>query len=192
MKSKTEVDMMSRNERVEDALEYLWKCVNRLPTKLRSLCIKVLENEDWLKGYGASVGTPHAHHAYPGGLVVHTAEVLENALRMANSEANQHADQNVITTAVVFHDVMKIADSDSEGKKTEYTKLIYHIAGSCIKFACWADDINLQEELVTKISHAILAHHGRKEWGSPVEPETIEALIVHQADLLSCRYGMGR
>ena len=32
-------------------------------------------------------------------------------------------------------------------------------------------------------------HHGLREWGSPVEPQTLEALLLHQADLLSAQYG---
>jgi 3'-5' exoribonuclease len=35
----------------------------------------------------------------------------------------------------------------------------------------------------------MLAHHGRKEWGSPVEPATNEAWILHAADMMSSREG---
>jgi 3'-5' exoribonuclease len=42
-----------------------------------------------------------------------------------------------------------------------------------------------------RIEHAILAHHGRQEWGSPVEPVTAEAYILHYADMLSVRFGPG-
>lgn len=37
------------------------------------------------------------------------------------------------------------------------------------------------------LQHIILSHHGRLEWGSPVEPTTIEAIIVHHVDkMLKC------
>ena len=42
-------------------------------------------------------------------------------------------------------------------------------------------------ELVNQVGHCILAHHGHKEWGSPVEPITTEARILHFADDLSAR-----
>jgi 3'-5' exoribonuclease len=38
-----------------------------------------------------------------------------------------------------------------------------------------------------KLRHIVLAHHGRKEWGSPVEPMTPEALLVHHADDLDAK-----
>jgi 23S rRNA maturation-related 3'-5' exoribonuclease YhaM len=40
----------------------------------------------------------------------------------------------------------------------------------------------LEEGKMDDLLHIILAHH-TKEYGSPVNPATIEALIVHQADL---------
>ena len=40
----------------------------------------------------------------------------------------------------------------------------------------------LNEAMSNDLLHIILAHHGTKEFGSPVCPATIEALIVHQAD----------
>ncbi|NHZ71991.1 MAG: hypothetical protein GWP17_02770, partial [Aquificales bacterium] len=33
----------------------------------------------------------------------------------------------------------------------------------------------------------IASHHGKLEWGSPVEPKTVEALLLHQVDLLDSR-----
>ncbi|MGH3630624.1 MAG: hypothetical protein ACRDRL_24690, partial [Sciscionella sp.] len=35
--------------------------------------------------------------------------------------------------------------------------------------------------------HAILAHHGRQEWGAACEPHTVEAWLVHLADLAESR-----
>jgi len=40
------------------------------------------------------------------------------------------------------------------------------------------------EEVRAHILHVILAHHGTNEHGSPVEPQTLEALIVHSLDTL--------
>jgi hypothetical protein len=40
------------------------------------------------------------------------------------------------------------------------------------------------EEIRAHILHVILAHHGTNEHGSPVEPQTLEAFIVHSIDCL--------
>ena len=43
------------------------------------------------------------------------------------------------------------------------------------------------EETLLLLEHAILAHHGRIDWGSPVVPKTIEALLVSLADDLDAK-----
>ena len=40
---------------------------------------------------------------------------------------------------------------------------------------------------VKEVNHMLLAHHGRLEWGSPVTPQSMNAFIVHLADLLDAR-----
>lgn len=42
-------------------------------------------------------------------------------------------------------------------------------------------------EEIEMLQHIILSHHGRLEWGSPVEPATIEAIIVHHVDNLDAK-----
>ena len=42
-------------------------------------------------------------------------------------------------------------------------------------------------ELLLHLEHAILAHHGKREFGSPVVPQTIEALIVSYIDELDAK-----
>ena len=36
--------------------------------------------------------------------------------------------------------------------------------------------------LRNKILHIILSHHGKGEWGSPIEPKFLEAIAFHQID----------
>jgi 3'-5' exoribonuclease len=45
----------------------------------------------------------------------------------------------------------------------------------------------LDESTRLDLLHIILAHHGTKDYGSPVCPVTIEALIVHLADMAEAK-----
>jgi 23S rRNA maturation-related 3'-5' exoribonuclease YhaM len=38
-----------------------------------------------------------------------------------------------------------------------------------------------------RVCHAILAHHGTREWGSPIAPLSRVAWLVHLCDNLSAR-----
>ena len=37
---------------------------------------------------------------------------------------------------------------------------------------------------ILKLEHMILSHHGKLEWGSPVQPAFLEAVILHHLDMI--------
>ena len=43
---------------------------------------------------------------------------------------------------------------------------------------------DFDKDLGDKLCHIMLSHHGRYEFGSPRMPKTIEAMVVHAADLM--------
>lgn len=71
--------------------------------------------------------------------------------------------------------------------RTEYLQLIGHVTGSAM--ACQQEMLRLQFDQATieDMLHVMLAHHGRRDWGSPVEPKMPEAWILHAADMLSAQ-----
>lgn len=166
---------------------------------LRETCESLLTDEAFLK---APASVKH-HHAYTGGLAAHTAEVAEIAFGIAASgiqEISAIPDRDVLLTAALWHDYCKIHDYVLYESATEWTystdnyhRRIGHITGSVLAFyqrsQCECNTIT--QSRLDAIAHAMLAHHGPvREWGSPVAPQTIEAMILHQADMLSAKYGM--
>lgn len=154
---------------------------------LKSICLEVLDDSRFKCGYGARVGSKHAHHAYQGGLLLHTWEVVVNCLKIASSISfgENWVNKHVLLTAAICHDYRKISDYDEEGQHTEYHKLVRHLAGSHADFVVWANKYKLPEAISLQIQHCLLSHHGRLEWEAAKVPETIEAHILHYADMLS-------
>lgn len=154
------------------------------------LCAFVLDNANFARWPGSCVH----HHAYPGGLAVHTAEVLEYALGMA--EVDSWANKEVLTVAAIFHDYAKLRDYQEDSttpsgfRPTQYRDRIRHVSGSHAFYIVCTDGV--ETPFNDEVSHCILSHHGRQEWGSPVEPQTLEAHILHYADMLSARHGKGK
>lgn len=143
-------------------------------------------------------GSIDKHHAFPGGLAQHTLEVLTAAVRMGQVLG---ANTDYLRTAAVFHDCMKTRDYErtpevidgaknihpNPFRKTSYYSQIRHVSGG---YAAWlgaAQKVGVSQEAQDAIGHIILSHHGRREWGSPAEPQTKEALIFHTADMLSAQ-----
>lgn len=165
-----------------------------LPQPLLGLALKVFDDPRFIRGYGAAVDGNHAHHAYNGGLPIHTLEVTTIALAAAKS-SYLTVNIPILVTAAIWHDYCKVLDYDYNGYKTTYRKLVRHLSGSHAAFCCEvvSEDIGIIDSITQmNIEHCILAHHGRQEWGSPVEPQTVEASILHYADMLSMQYGANR
>jgi 23S rRNA maturation-related 3'-5' exoribonuclease YhaM len=158
--------------------------------KLRAVVYNPLNSLAFQNGWGCDPSKPYAHHAYPGGLLVHTYEVAYNAGAMAEEFGG---DPKIVVPAAVWHDYGKIWDYDSAGAPTDYKSKIYHISGSYAYFVRFALSQGIAPNTIDAIGHCILAHHGfDANWGSAVEPQTAEALFIHQADMWSARYGPGR
>lgn len=144
------------------------------------------------------------HHARRGGLIEHTASMVRLAKAMAG--CYQDANIDLIVFGVMWHDLGKIFECDiEEGFAVQPSltgALVGHIAlGTLVLSATLLEIVQSNkllvenrsfEELRAHILHVILAHHGTNEHGSPVEPQTLEALIVHSIDALDARAEMMR
>lgn len=159
------------------------------------LSLAMEQHADGIK-YGAASATNRG--AYRGGLVEHFAKVMRNALFCRESQLQgkyrpEDINRDIIITAVIMHDIGKIhtyAVDQIEVTTTRCGYLIQHLPLSyAISTHTWiAVESKLRravpEELKDHVNHCILAHHGLLEYGSPVKPATIEAYIVHVADMM--------
>lgn len=138
----------------------------------------------------------HHHHQYLHGLLEHSCEVAEGALRLASVEPYApHIDESAVTTAALLHDLGKVTEYEF-GPRTPIRvshdgRLRSHLAsGSELVALAVAETYALEAGAVTiedvrLVQHVIQSHHG--EYGSPVQPACMEAVIVHLADMASAR-----
>src|SRR5581483_1446917 len=127
------------------------------------------------------------HHNYAGGLPEHTLEVARFAMNFAVG----YQQEDLALVAAVFHDYGKIheyvIEADGKISRTPFQKDVGHVVWGWQEFNLAALAVGLPAEQRDEIAHALLAHHGRREWGSPVEPRTPLAWALHSADMLSSR-----
>lgn len=134
---------------------------------------------------------PFAHHHAVCGLAQHTAEVIQIGLQ-TRALLNL---QNVIPydayfLAALYHDAGKVKaytqQPDGKWAKTQDSRWFHHIHLGVKIF----EEMVAHEKLnypTGEVQHAIMAHHGCREWGSPVSPATPTAQLLHQSDLMSAR-----
>jgi 3'-5' exoribonuclease len=128
------------------------------------------------------------HHAYAHGLLEHSLAVTDSAKAMAKTYADIYPtlDIDVVVAGALLHDLGKIY-SYSMSPVPEITlpgAVLDHIALGYAAFDKLASEADLSQKLRLEIGHILLSHHGQKEFGSPVLPATLEALIVSAADEL--------
>jgi 3'-5' exoribonuclease len=143
-----------------------------------------LNDVDTLKAFTEAPAAIIHHHVYIGGLLHHTVGVVEQCLRFVTSET----DKDMLVTGAIFHDIGKIHDYDWSGVAflmTDNGRLLGHITQGLLIVNDYARKCpGLSSQRLSLLQHLILSHHGKLEWGSPVEPCTLEAVLLHEADML--------
>jgi len=153
----------------------------------------LLKNERRWDKFSKHPAAVAAHHAYRGGLMEHTLGMLRCAKGiMEGDPAHQDLNRGVVFSSIVLHDVGKIATYTTDMVSHDYSVYQYlmgHIviADEMITTACQKLGLSSIKGDVLHLRHCILAHHGKKEWGSPIVPATREAVLVHQIDMVQSR-----
>jgi 3'-5' exoribonuclease len=131
------------------------------------------------------------HHAYAHGLLEHSITVTEAARSLAVSyrEIYPSIDVSIVIAGALLHDWGKIASyvMSPVPEVTLRGAVLDHIALGYAEFTRLSEEAGLPTGVSTQIGHILLSHHGQKEFGSPVLPATLEALIVASADELDFR-----
>ena len=129
------------------------------------------------------------HHAYRGGLLEHVVTMAELALQVCDHYPE--IDRDLVLLGVLLHDLGKLRELGAM-PSNDYTlegQLVGHIAIGVhmLRGAVESLDEELPEALRLHLEHLVLSHHGRREYGSPVEPATPEAFVLHAIDNLDSK-----
>jgi 3'-5' exoribonuclease len=128
------------------------------------------------------------HHAYRGGLLEHVVSMAELAVRICAHY--QDVDRDLVVVGVLFHDIGKLRELGAM-PANDYTlagRLIGHvvIGRDLLRDRCRAIP-GFPEDLQLLLEHLVLSHQGKKEFASPVEPMTPEAVVLHFVDDLDSK-----
>lgn len=173
----------------EELFQKLYGEMQSLETdRYRELACSVL---DEYKGTLLTIpAAEKAHHAEIGGLLEHTWEVV-NVVKQVHV-AMPYFNKEFTMMCACVHDIGKLKEFQQSkvGLVEDYTmqgKLLGHIYMGALEMGFLAKNKGFDDEEKILLQHMILSHHGKKEWGSPVEPMLIEAHVLHAADDLSAK-----
>ena len=131
------------------------------------------------------------HHAFLGGLLMHTG----NMMRIADFLAGMYADtvdRSLLLTGALLHDMAKEQEFafSQLGLATDYSvkgQLLGHLVMGAQETARVAEELGVPEEKSVLLQHLILSHHGEPEFGAAVRPLCAEAELLSLIDAVDSR-----
>ncbi len=133
------------------------------------------------------------HHAYRGGFLEHLTKMAEVGALLSQAYG---ADVDLVLAGVVLHDIGKLQELAYEGGVGSYTRdgnMVGHIALGLMLVREAINGISgFPVDLRAQVEHLIASHHGTREYGSPVEPKSIEAFILAAVDELDAKINQVR
>ncbi|MEM0492521.1 MAG: HD domain-containing protein [Candidatus Thermoplasmatota archaeon] len=193
--SKNEYDMRDfvpslSEERIQELMDIIKKEINTINTEsLRRLLDSFFNDKGFIDAYKTSPSAMTHHHNYLGGNLEHVVSVIK--LCHTISDMYPGINKDLLITGALLHDIGKLKEYTVKASidKTEEGNFIGHIVlgDRWIKErieTLRGEGYDFPRDTENQISHLILSHHGRYEWGSPRLPITIEACILHYADLM--------
>ena len=142
--------------------------------------------EKLFKPYSEYPAATNMHHAFPGGLLNHTHQML-HMLEGLYPVLPYPIKVERCILAILFHDYGKVYEYNHNGDTQPDMYLLGHIYISAHKLQNVLEDKEIPTDEVKRIIHCVLAHHGQREYGSPVLPCTQEAAIVTYLDNISAK-----
>ncbi len=118
----------------------------------------------------------------------HTLNVMKTCASLA--DLYPQVDRDLLLTGAALHDIGKVEEYVWDGAIdfSDAGHLVGHIVSGAMMVKEAADKIpGFDPVLNLALQHMILAHHGSKEFGSPKQPKSIEAMMLNHADDLDAK-----
>lgn len=190
------VDVQQFLPRIAGETSRLWDWVDRQRAELTTPALRrvvdlFFADDDFRVRFERTPGSVAGHHAKLGGLLLHVSEVTSIAQHTART---MKANVDLVVAGALLHDVGKVDAYGIEGGGFAHTAcglLLGHVVLGCLmlerRLAAAGNGSVCSEGQLLELQHMILSHHGSLEFGSPVQPMTTEAEIVHWADEASAK-----
>jgi 3'-5' exoribonuclease len=160
---------------------------------LRALAESFLMDDGFMAAFRQCPAGVRNHHAYVGGLLEHVVNLLDGADRLA--PLYPAVDRDLLLIGVFLHDCGKVRELSfrrtfaytDEGQLLGHLVLGVEMLNEKVRQASSLTGEAFPGELLLRIKHMILSHHGQLEFGSPVVPMTPEAILLASLDNLDAK-----
>lgn len=160
--------------------------------------VQTLFAQQWLiDPLKLSPAATNNHHQYLSGLIEHILSMVRIAVGLANHYALYYPgllDKDLLLVGCLMHDLGKCQELSFEHRIAYTTsgRLMGHITQGVAIIDAVAAQMHPAppEDMILELKHLVLSHHGKLDYGSPVRPQSPEAVILHQIDMIDSRANM--
>jgi 3'-5' exoribonuclease len=178
-------------DRLASRLADMLRDMNTLP--LRDLAECFLMDEAFMADFTAAPAGIKAHHAYRGGLLEHVVGLMGLCSDVARHYPE--LDPDTLRMGAFLHDVGKLRELtyqrdlsySDEGQLIGHLVIGIEILEKKVRETEELSGEEFPEELLLRLKHMIVSHHGQYEFGSPKLPMTLEAIALHYLDNLDSK-----
>lgn len=176
------------SENLGNLCEKLYSYIDSIEnTQIKELLKIIFEDKEILKNFTESPAAKNWHHNYIGGLIEHTISVA----RICDFASSMYSlNRDLLIAGALLHDLGKIYEYGAIPiiEFTDIGRLVGHLSLADQLVCEKAREVNgFSDNLLLKIRHLILSHHGEYEKASVRLPQTVEAIVLHFADNLDAQ-----
>jgi len=172
----------------KDLIEIIKNVSNDYLKKLMNVLF--LSNDEFSELFFKAPAASVNHHVRIGGLLEHSIHLAKMCMSISEHYKN-FVDRDLLVCGALIHDIGKAFSYSFDDLSFDMTKkglLEDHIIiGVKLLTKAIQKIENFPKNLEELLTHIIVSHHGLKEWGSPIPPKTLEAIIIHNIDRLEAQ-----
>jgi 3'-5' exoribonuclease len=171
----------------DEMIAELQQVIGDLHQPYRQLLERLLLDPSFLRRYADAPAARTMHHAYVSGLLQHSLALVS----FCNQAADMYpvVNRDLLVTGALLHDIGKVFSYETSPSFpiTDDERLVGHITRGILLVENAARDLEFPLDLMQELLHLMVSNHGTVDWGSPIPPRTIEAVLLHFIDLLDSR-----
>jgi 3'-5' exoribonuclease len=178
-------------ERLAKRLAELLRSVKNV--HLRNLAECFLADEAFMAKFTTAPAGIKNHHAYKGGLLAHVVSLMEVCRVVAPLYPG--LDVDLLLLGALLHDASKTDELtyerelgySDEGQMIGHVVMAVGLLEGKVTESEKLSNEKFPRELLLRLKHLIVSHHGEYEFGSPKLPMTLEAVALHILDNLDAK-----
>ena len=160
---------------------------------LRAVVECFLMDDGFVHGFCQAPAGVRQHHAYRGGLLEHVVTMLESADRVL--PLYPEINRELLLMGIFLHDIGKTRELSydrvfgytDEGQLVGHVVMGIEMLNDKVAKVPELTGEPFPQELLLRLKHMIVSHHGAYEFGAPRLPMTPEAIALHYIDNLDAK-----